>query len=264
LKLLNQRLLLLHRLGQQRRDVLMPPWWSHGLIQSVSSRPMSKRPTQSLKRQSQDPLPPEPPDSTVPELPEALTDHVDYEGFMLADAVLDEMAGAGVTFRRVHLRKCSLVRTELHHVEFTDVRFEACNLAGADWENARIARVAVGECAMVGARFYDASLDDLHVRDSNCDMALFWKARFARTRFERCTFRRASFEGADLSGVVFSECDLTGADLHNAKLTGTDFRGSRIDGIAAEARDLRGAIIAPDQAIGLVGLLGVTVKWEGE
>jgi uncharacterized protein YjbI with pentapeptide repeats len=149
-------------------------------------------------------------------------------------------------------------------VEFTDIRFESCNLAGADWENAQMSRVMLEECGMVGGRFFDATFDDLIVRDSNCDMTMFLKARFSRTCFERCTFRRASFEGADLSGVVFSECDLTGADFNNARLAETDLRGSRVEGISAEARDLRGAVIGPDQAINLVGLLGVTVKWDGD
>lgn len=209
-------------------------------------------------------MPPEPPERTEPELPEPLADHAEYQGFALADMDVDETAAAGVAFERIHLQRCGLARTELHHVDCTDVRFSACNLAGADWQNARMSRIALEECSVVGARFLDASFDDLNARDSNCDMVLFWKARFSHTRFERCTFRRASFEGADLTGVVFSDCDLTGADLRGAKLVEADFRGSRIEGISAEARDLRGAVIAPDQAVDLVGLLGVTVKWDGE
>jgi len=216
------------------------------------------------QRKRQGPLPPERPDRTEAGLPEPLDDHADYEGFMLEGANFDEAAAAGVTFTRIHFQKCDLARTELHHVEFTDVRFQACNLAGVNWESARMARIALEECGLVGARLFDASLDDLSARDSNCDMAIFWKARFSHVCFERCTFRRASFEGADLSGVVFGECDLTGADFRNAKLAATDFRGSCLDGISAEARDLRGAIISPDQAADLVGLLGVSVKWEGE
>lgn len=217
-----------------------------------------------MKRQRQEPLPPEPPDRTEQELPEPIDDHADYEGFALADSILDDATATGVSFRRIHFQKCGLARTALLRVEFTDVRFESCNLAGADWENAQMSRVMLEECGMVGERFFDATFDDLIVRDSNCDMTMFLKARFSRTRFERCTFRRASFEGADLSGVVFSGCDLTGADFNNARLAETDLRGSRIDGISAEARDLRGAIIGPDQAIDLIGLLGVTVKWDGD
>ena len=224
---------------------------------------MSKRPSQSrVKRRGEEPIPPEPPERTIPELPEPLDDHAVYEGFALANAALDDLAAAGVTFQRIHFQRCGMARTVLHHVDCTDVRFEACSLAGAEWEDARITRVAVEECGMMGGRFTGASFDDLVVRDSNCDMALFWKARFAHVRFERCTLRRASFEGADLTGVVFSECDLTGADFSGATMAGTDLRGSRIEGIRAEARDLRGAAIAPDQAVDLIGLLGVVVKWD--
>jgi uncharacterized protein YjbI with pentapeptide repeats len=225
---------------------------------------MSKRSTQSIAKRGGEPLPPEPPENVAAVLPEPLDDHADYENFALADSDFEEAVAASISFRRIHFQRCGFARTELRRVEFSDVRFEACNLAGANWESAQMNRILLEDSGLVGAHFIDATFDDVVVRDANCDMTIFWKARFARVRFERCTLRRVSFEGADLTGVIFSECDLAGADLRGAKLAGTDFRGSRIDGISAEARDLRGAIISPDQAVEVVGLFGVTVKWEGE
>ena len=81
-----------------------------------------------------------------------------------------------------------------------------------------------------------------------------------RSRFEKCNLREASFEGADLSGVVFADCDLTLASFQGAKLNGTDFRTAQIDSIRIDGKALSGAIIAPLQAIQLIGLLGVQIK----
>lgn len=203
-------------------------------------------------------------DPALADLPEPLEDEAQYTGFALADASFDEERASDVSFRQLRLLRCNLGRTTLHRAEFIDIRFDSCSLAGGDWEKTTMNRVVLEDCGLVGLRLIDAVLDDLVVRGSNCEMALFWSARFRRGRFERCNLRRASFEGADLSGVTFSGCDLTGADFRGATLSGTDFRGSRIEGISVHAGDVRGAIVSPDQAADLVGLLGVTVRWEGE
>ncbi len=228
---------------------------------------MSTHRTSRAKHKRQEPWPPEFPEQpgiALTDLPEPLADHLDYNGFVLSQHTLDDRAAEGTSFREIRFRECSMSRTAFGSVEFSDVRFDSCALAGANWEKARIGRVAIYDCGMVGMRLLSATIDDLLVHGSNCDMALFWKTRFHRARFERCSLRGASFEGADLSGVAFSECDLTGADLRATTLIGTDFRGSRIEGIAIGAPDLRGAIISPDQAADLVGLLGVTVRYDGE
>jgi len=228
---------------------------------------MNKRSKPQKKGNPQEPWQPELPDefdNRLTELPEPIDDDADYTGFALADATFDEMAATGISFREIHFQQCAMARTTFHRPEFADIRLDSCSLASADWEKGSLSRIEINDCGMVGFRLFDATADDLLVRGSNCEMAYFWKTRFHRARFERCMLRRASFEGCDLSGIVFSECDLSGADFRGTKLAGTDFRGSRINGINVGILDLRGAIISPDQAAELVGLLGVVIKWDDE
>ena len=78
--------------------------------------------------------------------------------------------------------------------------------------------------------------------------------------FEKCNLRGAFLEESDLSGVVFSGCDLANTSLRASTLHDADFRSSLLNGLQANPKDLRGAIIEPVQAIQIVGLLGVTVK----
>jgi uncharacterized protein YjbI with pentapeptide repeats len=115
-------------------------------------------------------------------------------------------------------------------------------------------------CRLVGAKLLHADWDNVFVKDCNAELALFWEASLRNTRWERCSLRQASFEGANLATVVFRNCDLTNADLRNTTLRGTDLRGSTLTGMQVGAKELRGAIIDPAQAVHLARLQGVTVR----
>jgi uncharacterized protein YjbI with pentapeptide repeats len=141
-----------------------------------------------------------------------------------------------------------------------DSRLERCDLSGAAWEKARFRRVEVLGCRLLGVDLLDSSFEDVLFRDCNGEGALFGSANFKAARFENCNLRETSFEGADLTGVVFHQCDLTHANFRGAKLTEADLRTATIDGLQAGITELKGAIIAPLQAIQVVGLLGITVK----
>ncbi len=208
---------------------------------------------------------PQPPDLEITthaaSLPgDRLDDQTSYERIELSECSLDEQAAEQIVVQQSHLRRVGLGRTQLRSPEFVDVRFEACTLAGADWQKPQLTRVEMIDASLVGARFIDATIDDMLLRSCNCELAAFWTSRFRVVRFERCNFRRASFRGSDLSGVIFHECDLLGADLRGTKLVGADLRTSTITGMAVGIDDLRGAIISPEQSVDLIELLGVTVK----
>lgn len=195
------------------------------------------------------------------ELPEdAISDHGELMRTELTGVLLPGTEARSMLFDQVQFTRVDLSRSRLPTIEMIDAKLDACDLAGAEWERGRFTRVEMNGCRLVGAKFFDATIDDLMVRESNCELAIFWSARFRRVRFERSMLRRASFEGADLSGVVFRGCDLTGADFRNAKLVGTDFRGSDITGLQVGIGDLKGAIIDPPQAMELATLLGVTIS----
>jgi uncharacterized protein YjbI with pentapeptide repeats len=102
------------------------------------------------------------------------------------------------------------------------------------------------------------------VRFSECILegAIFSMADLKAVRFEKCSLRGALFDGANLGGVVFARGDLSGADLRGAKLVRTDFSQATIDGMKAGPADMQGALIATEQAVQVVGLLGVIVKKE--
>jgi uncharacterized protein YjbI with pentapeptide repeats len=203
-------------------------------------------------------LPPHLPES--PFTPPPIADHASYTQQVIVRCDVGEQTADDVLFEQVVLKQVQLGQTLFASAQFIDVRFDACDLAGATWEKAHGQRVELIGCRLVGAKLLHADWDNVLIKDCNAELALFWEGSFRATHWECCSLREASFDGANLAGVVFRNCDLTNADLRNTTLRGTDLRGSTLTGMQVGAKELRGAIIDPAQAVHLARLQGVTVR----
>ncbi|MEA4908572.1 MAG: pentapeptide repeat-containing protein [Chloroflexi bacterium] len=167
-----------------------------------------------------------------------------------------------LTVEQSHLRQATFLQATLAGLHILDGRIERSDFSAALCEKARLHRVDLSGCRLLGTNFTESSFEDVRWMECNLEQAGFVLASFKAARFEKCILRGASFEGADLSKVVFADCDLSGADLRQARLAGTDFRTARLDGVKVSPNKLAGAIIAPAQAVQVVGLLGVVVQAE--
>lgn len=101
-----------------------------------------------------------------------------------------------------------------------------------------------------------------HATDTNLSFANLAGSKIERGRLKGCNLAEASLSQLRFKGgIVFDRCDLTRAELFQTRLEGADLSGCEIAGIRlSDAKtELRGAKIAPEQAIDLVGLLGVRV-----
>jgi uncharacterized protein YjbI with pentapeptide repeats len=185
-----------------------------------------------------------------------------FQQVLLADHDQSDLKTSGLFFEQVHLQRVIFMQSRLQKLRAFDSRFERCDLSGADWEKARFRRVEFTDCRLLGTAILEGSFEDTFFRDCNAEGASFVSAVFHCARFEKCNLQGASFEGADLTGVVFEGCNLARANLRGAKLTGADFSSAVIDGLRIAAGDLQGAIIAPLQAVQVVGLLGIHIKSE--
>ncbi|MDD3486314.1 MAG: pentapeptide repeat-containing protein, partial [Atopobiaceae bacterium] len=96
-------------------------------------------------------------------------------------------------------------------------------------------------CSAVYANLGKTILERTSITDSRCKEAFVQEARLKHTR---------------LDGV-----DLTRADFFRTSLKGVDLSGCTIDGISVseDFRELKGAKVSPEQAVGLAMLLGVTI-----
>ncbi len=207
--------------------------------------------------------PPQLPHAAAEQLPAAeMTDQAAYVQLALSNHAFAGHTADDVLFDRVGFKRVDLNQTHLTIPQMLDMRFEGCDLAGAEWQKAHLQRIELVGCRLTGTKLLEAELEHVLMEKCQCEFALFWSSTFKAVRFEGCSLRQASFEGADLSGVVFRNCDLRGVDLRDTTLSGTDFRSSVIDGMQIGLKELRGAIISPPQTIHLASLLGVIVKDE--
>lgn len=204
--------------------------------------------------------PPQLPTQHTPLGVEQVREQATLAQIMVVDGDLSAQETEDLLVEQVHFKRVRLPNTHFPLAQLSDVRFDTCDLAAAEWEKAHLNRVEYLGCRMIGAKLIDGKIEHTLFGDCNMELALFWNASFASVRFERCVLRNASFEGANLAGVAFRGCDLSQADLRGARLVGTDFRGSAIEGLRVGIKELQGAIIDPTQAVHLANLLGMTVR----
>ncbi len=189
-----------------------------------------------------------------------LEDLGEIAGANISDVQWEQRSATLATFEQTLFRRVNLTQAHLPKLRLLDVQLEACDLTATGLEQARLQRVLFNGCRMMGAQLLDARCEDVIFRECLLEGAVFVGTTFKAVRFEHCDLREAVFTETDLSRVVFQRCNLTRVDVRGSKLVGADLRGSLINGMKAGAKDLKGAIIDPTQAIQVVNVLGLTVK----
>ena len=72
--------------------------------------------------------------------------------------------------------------------------------------------------------------------------------------------QKAALNDCRLDGVAFEGCTLRSTEFSHTPLRGIDLRQSQLGDLRLTVDDLRGAIVAPSQALDLLPLLGVVVR----
>lgn len=152
-----------------------------------------------------------------------------------------------------------LTGVEMEGAQFTDVILTGCDLSNATLHQSSWTRIACRDSKLVGVRANESSWKDVHVEDCVADALQLQHARCLRVRFSRCRLRGAFFNSTDLTGAVFDACDLREADFSNAVLSGADLRRSNIENIRIGPEQLQGLTLTQDQALYVIGVLGVTI-----
>ena len=136
-----------------------------------------------------------------------------------------------------HFQNCSFVKAGGDGVDFSDVRFERCNLYQASFREARI-REAPGsilaECHCDGADFSDANLDGALFSKTHAPEARFGGARLNAAMFPGATLTGADFSGALARMSVWHGADLTGANLARMDAYRASFRNAVLEDASVE------------------------------
>ena len=76
-----------------------------------------------------------------------------------------------------------------------------------------------------------------------------------QVRFTECDLTEAALNDCRLDGVAFEGCTLRSTEFSHTPLRGIDLRQSQLGDLRLTVDDLRGAIVAPSQALDLLPLL---------
>ena len=157
-----------------------------------------------------------------------------------------------------------LTNTHFEVLVADDVRFEHCNMVGANWYKGAFHRVQFVDCFMTGFLAGETHFQDVLFKDCKINLAQMRFASFSAVRFEHCDLQESDLLQADCSALAFEECNLQGVEFSGCKLAGIDLSSCNTDGARVGIEELRGATIDLRQALALVRTLGITVKDLGD
>ncbi len=211
-------------------------------------------------------------DPESPRIPETLktaevrviNDHAELTEVTLMDCDLSGQSALGVVFEQAVIRHASFGRSRFSGARLMDIRCEASDFAGAEWQRTRWQRVTFKGCKLTGMQLSGFQGMDIVFRDCAMESAIFANGRLTSVRFENCRMRRTMFDTMGFKGVTFFKCDLTGADVSGSRLERVDFRGSELSDFRIESRQLQGTMMDPLQAVQMAILLGIIVKDPGD
>ncbi len=183
-----------------------------------------------------------------------------YQNLILENLDLSGQKADDVVLERSHLRKVNLAQGRFGHVRLSDLIFEDCNLEGLRLEGAILERVEFRGCRLLGFAAPAASFEDVLFDHCDARYARLLDVKAGTLEWHSTMLLEASFQSAELTNTVFYNCDLRKSDFRESTLVGTDFRGSRLESLVIHPKDLLGAVIAPEQAVDLISLLGVQVS----
>ena len=190
-----------------------------------------------------------------------------HDEFAHAKIVGEDLAGRNLEFfglKEVLMQGVCLAGTRFVAPRLDTVRFEACDLANAEWSRLIAHRVEFIGCRLDGFSIPEAFVQDVCFQECSLQFARIRFATLKAAEFDHCNLGRADLQATDLTGTNFTRCNLNEVEFSQATLAGADLRTCTIERMRVGIAELAGAIVDPFQASYLAGLMGLVIKGEGE
>lgn len=174
---------------------------------------------------------------------------------------LSDADATDATFEQVLFHDCLFEDVDFSNSTLADVRFEGCRFISCRMERCWLNRVDFCSCSAPGLSFLKSRLTSVFVDDSQMRYANLSEANVRGLRVRATNLAESSWHTVALRSAGFADCDLTGAEFIRTPLSGINLASCRIGGlvVSQDYRELRGCVIAPEQAVDLIGLLGVRI-----
>ena len=184
---------------------------------------------------------------------------------VVRDCLIENLTLDAITPRSIFLENCifrrvSFTRSKLSGLKLKDVRLIECDFANAEAFAPKMMRVEFLNCRLTGFRMPEADCQHVLISEGDAAFSQFRFGVFKTSEFNTANFAEADLQNADLRNAVLKGCNFTKAEMTGAKLDGADFRGSQMEGLTANAEDLKGAIVDPAQAMIFAELMGLKIR----
>jgi len=143
---------------------------------------------------------------------------------------------------------------------FVDCVFEQCDLSNLPLSECLFYRVRFENCKGTGSILRKSKFKAVEFIRCIFSLADFSESNFENVRFIDSNFSESAFQSLNQSGFVTQKIDFSEADFYGTSLNGMDLSGCQLDHVRLSPEKLKGLSVDPQQAIALVGLLGVKVK----
>ena len=160
---------------------------------------------------------------------------------------------------QVVFRGCRFVDADFSHSFFDRVRWERCDLSGCRFSQASFREAVFLDCRGDGCTFAQSTLSHTRIEEGSWSYANFTKAVWKTGVFQNCRLSQGVLSQMRHRNLTFRKVDLTGANFFLTSLAGVDLSTCRIQGLtlSQDHRELRGAILALEQAADVAALLGI-------
>ena len=176
------------------------------------------------------------------ELADVLANGTGFEGVVFRGCAFESVDLSNCTFTDVLFSGCRFVRCDMGRSWLNRCDFRSCSAPGLSLAKARLTGVLFEDCQLGYCDLSDVTAERLRAHETNLTEASVFSSRLRRVELDRCDLARVTVFKTSLSGIDLSSCDLTGIR------------------VSSDLRELRGAIVSPEQAVQLAGLIGVKVK----
>jgi fluoroquinolone resistance protein len=191
------------------------------------------------------------------------TSEISYEDWRGQD--LSGRSYTAVAFFDVDLTETKNRAASFEDCAFLDCAFNVSAHDDAAFLNCTFTRCTFFDttftgCKLIGTMFDRCTHGLMRVVGGDWSMVGLPGADLRQASFRGVRMREVDLVGARCAGTLFRDVDLSGAWLHHADLQGADLRGSDLSALDPATVEVRRAIIDPDQALVIVGALGLDVQ----
>ena len=158
------------------------------------------------------------------------------------------------TFHNVRFTK------DMKNCLFADAVFDPCDFSNISMNNTVFRRVRIRTCRMMGTELAGAVMQDTVMEGCQGSYLNLNGSKLKRVTLKDMILEQAGMSMVEHSDISIENCNFTKSEWIDTKMNGLDLSDSQVDGIMVDPENLRGLTVNEEQAVAFAELLGLNVR----